>query len=62
MGAHSIREGGGLKAKNKAGENHAFGLTCVPAWDKKGVSRVKGIISTPPFVVLSGQTVPSQTV
>ena len=44
------------------GRNHALGLTFVPAWDKKVVSGAKRMNSTPPFVVLSGQTVPSQSV
>ena len=60
VGTHLFWEGGMILVSN--GGNHALGLTFVPAWDKKVVSGAKRMNSTPPFVVLSGQTVPSQSV
>ena len=63
---HALAAGSEVQYSSTAqhinGGNHALGLTFVPAWDKEVVSGAKRMNSTPPFVVLSGQTEPSQSV
>ena len=61
-GGHTFVSGRGGRILIGNEGNHALGLTFVPAWNKKVVSGAKKMNSTPPFVVLSGQTVPLQSV